>query len=234
MPLFGKTGAKARDFIGSPMGQQVMAAVSRLIPGDPYAYYQMDQRRAAQAEAEQAQREQFGTALSDLMSQMRGPDTMTPQVNELIGGANMRGGQVGMAPMPMQTPRRAGLDYTDPTTRDALQRFIMAGGKPDFVQGIAESMQPENDYQLFQTRSGRVARVSKSGQLPTQDAFFDEDAAAFSDRQLDQYDPNVEGSPAWSRVQTQRRANAQPQGPAPAAPGAGNPADQPWLQFRRR
>jgi hypothetical protein len=156
MPLFGKTGAKARDFIGSPMGQQVTAAVSRLIPGDPYAYYQMDQRRAARAEAEQAQREQFGTALSDLMAQMRGPDTMTPQVNELIGGANMRGGQVGMAPMQMQTPRRAGLDYSDPATRDAFQRFIMAGGKPDFVQGIAESMQPPKPTTYTLSRGQRV------------------------------------------------------------------------------
>ena len=233
MPLLNKIGGALKrmgQYYTSPEGLQTAQAMlmDYANPGSG-AYAALLNRRQ-----DDAQREQYGTALSDLMSQMRGPDTMTPQVNELIGGANMRGGQVGMAPMPMQTPRRAGLDYTDPTTRDALQRFIMAGGKPDFVQGIAESMQPENDYQLFQTRSGRVARVSKSGQLPTQDAFFDEDAAAFSDRQLDQYDPNVEGSPAWSRVQTQRRANAQPQGPAPAAPGAGNPADQPWLQFRRR
>jgi len=98
--------------------------------------------RRQQQQQEDAQREQYGAALSDLMSQMRGPDTMTPQVNELIGGANMRGGQVGMAPMQMQTPRRAGLDYSDPATRDAFQRFIMAGGKPEFAQGIAESMQP--------------------------------------------------------------------------------------------
>jgi len=172
MPLFGKTGAKARDFIGSPMGQQVMAAVSRLIPGDPYAYYQMDQRRAAQAEAEQAQREQFGTALSDLMAQMRGPDTMTPQVNELIGGANMRGGQVGMAPMPMQTPRRAGLDYTDPTTRDAFQRFIMAGGKPDFAQGIAESMQPPKPTTYTLSRGQRV--VDEAGNVIAEGPEYEE------------------------------------------------------------
>jgi len=234
MPLLGKAAGSARNFLNSDAGQALLSTLSVFVPGDPYGFVQRRRREEQEAAQQNAQREQYGTALSDLMAQMRGPDTMTPQVNELIGGANMRGGQVGMAPMPMQTPRRAGLDYADPATRDALQRFIMAGGKPDFVQGIAESMQPENDYQLFQTRSGRVARVSKSGQLPTQDAFFDEDAAAFSDRQLDQYDPNVEGSPAWSRVQTQRRANAQPQGPAPAAPGAGNPADQPWLQFRRR
>lgn len=172
MPLFGKTGAKARDFIGSPMGQQVTAAVSRLIPGDPFGYYQMDQRRAARAEAEQAQREQFGTALSDLMAQMRGPDTMTPQVNELIGGANMRGGQVGMAPMQMQTPRRAGLDYSDPATRDAFQRFIMAGGKPDFVQGIAESMQPPKPTTYTLSRGQRV--VDEAGNVIAEGPEYEE------------------------------------------------------------
>jgi hypothetical protein len=90
-----------------------------------------------------AQREQLGTAFTDLLGQMRGPDTMTPQVNELIGGANMRGGQVGMAPMPMQTPRRAGLDYADPATQDAFKRYMMAGGNAQTMQSIAESMQPE-------------------------------------------------------------------------------------------
>jgi hypothetical protein len=112
--------------------------------------------RRQQQQQEDAQREQYGAALSDLMSQMRGPDTMTPQVNELIGGANTRGGQVGMAPMPMQTPRRAGLDYSDPATRDAFQRFIMAGGKPEFAQGIAESMQPEKPTTWTLSRGQRV------------------------------------------------------------------------------
>ncbi len=149
MPLFGKTGAKARDFFSSPAGQQVMASVSQLIPGDPYGQFRAN-------EARMAQREQLGTAFTDLLGQMRGPDTMTPQVNELIGGANMRGGQVGMAPMPMQTPRRAGLDYTDPATRDAFQRFIMAGGKPEFAQGIAESMQPPKPTTYTLSRGQRV------------------------------------------------------------------------------
>jgi hypothetical protein len=136
MPLFGKTGAKARDFFSSPAGQQVMASVSQLIPGDPYGQFRAN-------EARMAQREQLGTAFTDLLGQMRGPDTMTPQVNELIGGANMRGGQVGMAPMQMQTPRRAGLDYTDPATQDAFKRYMMAGGNAQTMQSIAESMQPE-------------------------------------------------------------------------------------------
>jgi hypothetical protein len=228
MPLFGKTGAKARDFIGSPMGQQVTAAVSRLIPGDPYAYYQMDQRRAAQAETERAQREQFGTALSDLMAQMRGPDTMTPQVNELIGGANMRGGQVGMAPMPMQTPRRAGLDYSDPATREAFQRFIMAGGKPEFAQGIAESMQPPK-MQTFNTRSGVVGVNPETGEV--QELYQDPYAEALAQKQIDATDALAEQRRSGGRAAL-INAN-RPRGPAPVAGAAGAPADQPWLQFRR-
>jgi hypothetical protein len=136
MPLFGKTGAKARDFFSSPVGQQVLAWGSQMVPGDPYGQFKAN-------EARMAQREQLGTAFTDLLGQMRGPDTMTPQVNELIGGANMRGGQVGMAPMPMQTPRRAGLDFTDPATMDAFKRYMMAGGNAQTMQSIAESMPPE-------------------------------------------------------------------------------------------
>ena len=130
----------------------------------------MAQRQRQQQDT--AQREQYGTALSDLMAQMRGPDTMTPQVNELIGGANMRGGQVGMAPMQMQTPRRAGLDYSDPATRDAFQRFIMAGGKPEFAQGIAESMQPPKPTTYTLSRGQRV--VDEAGNVIAEGPEYEE------------------------------------------------------------
>ncbi len=148
MPLLNKIGGALKrmgQYYTSPEGLQTVQAML-MDYANPnagaYAGLMRQREMAMQRQQDDAQREQFGTALSDLMAQMRGPDTMTPQVNELIGGANMRGGQVGMAPMQMQTPRRAGLDYTDPATRDAFQRFIMAGGKPEFAQGIAESMQP--------------------------------------------------------------------------------------------
>jgi hypothetical protein len=142
--------------LNSDAGQALLSTLSVFVPGDPYGFVQRRRREEQEAAQQNAQREQYGTALSDLMSQMSGPDTMTPQVNELIGGANMRGGQVGMAPMPMQTPRRAGLDYSDPATRDAFQRFIMAGGKPEFAQGIAESMQPEKPTTWTLSRGQRV------------------------------------------------------------------------------
>jgi hypothetical protein len=74
--------------------------------------------------------------------------------------------------MPIQTPRRAGLDYTDPTTRDAFQRFIMAGGKPDFVQGIAESMQPEKPTTYTLSRGQRV--VDEAGNVIAEGSEYEE------------------------------------------------------------
>jgi len=162
MPLLNKIGGALKrmgQYYTSPEGLQTVQAML-MDYANPnagaYAGLMRQREMAMQRQQDDAQREQYGTALSDLMSQMRGPDTMTPQVNELIGGANMRGGQVGMAPMQMQTPRRAGLDYSDPATRDAFQRFIMAGGKPEFAQGIAESMQPPKPTTYTLSRGQRV------------------------------------------------------------------------------
>jgi hypothetical protein len=172
MPMFGKSRSSANNFLNSDAGQALLSTLSVFVPGDPYGFVQRRRREEQEAAQQNAQREQYGAALSDLMAQMRGPDTMTPQVNELIGGANMRGGQVGMAPMPMQTPRRAGLDYTDPATRDAFQRFIMAGGKPEFAQGIAESMQPAKPTTYTLSRGQRV--VDEAGNVIAEGPEYEE------------------------------------------------------------
>jgi hypothetical protein len=195
MPLFGKTGAKARDFFSSPAGQQVLAWGSQMVPGDPYGQFRAN-------EARMAQREQLGTAFTDLLGQMRGPDTMTPQVNELIGGANMRGGQVGMAPMQMQTPRRAGLDYADPATQDALKRYLMAGGNLQTPQGIAEAMQPPR-MQTFNTRSGVVGVNPETGEV--EELYRDPYAEALAERQAEAleaqaYQRRAQGSAALTRA----------------------------------
>jgi hypothetical protein len=171
MPLLNKIGGALKrmgQYYTSPEGLQTVQAMlmDYANPGSG-AYAALLNRRQ-----DDAQREQYGTALSDLMAQMRGPDTMTPQVNELIGGANMRGGQVGMAPMPMQTPRRAGLDYSDPATREAFQRFIMAGGKPEFAQGIAESMQPAKPATWTLSRGQRV--VDEAGNVIAEGPEYEE------------------------------------------------------------
>jgi hypothetical protein len=186
----------------------------------------MRQREMAmQRQQDDAQREQYGTALSDLMAQMRGPDTMTPQVNELIGGANMRGGQVGMAPMQMQTPRRAGLDYSDPATRDAFQRFIMAGGKPEFAQGIAESMQPA-PRKFVNVGGGRYGYADpETGEVdfappdPLQQQLLQAQIAAL---QAQAGQRQAQGQAAMINAN-------RPRGPAPTAGAAGAPG--PWTKY---
>jgi len=229
MPMFGKSRSSANNFLNSDAGQALLSTLSVFVPGDPYGFVQRRRREEQEAAQQNAQREQYGAALSDLMSQMRGPDTMTPQVNELIGGANMRGGQVGMAPMPMQTPRRAGLDYTDPATRDAFQRFIMAGGKPEFAQGIAESMQPA-PRKFVNVGGGRYGYADpETGEVdfaapdPLQQQLLQAQIAAL---QAQAGQRQAQGQAAMINAN-------RPRGSAPTAGAAGAPADQPWLQFRR-
>ena len=235
MPLLNKIGGALKrmgQYYTSPEGLQTVQAML-MDYANPnagaYAGLMRQREMAMQRQQDDAQREQYGTALSDLMSQMRGPDTMTPQVNELIGGANMRGGQVGMAPMPMQTPRRAGLDYTDPATRDAFQRFIMAGGKPEFAQGIAESMQPA-PRKFVNVGGGRYGYADpETGEVdfaapdPLQQQLLQAQIAAL---QAQAGQRQAQGQAAMINA-------TRPRGPAPMAGAAGAPADQPWLQFRR-
>jgi hypothetical protein len=230
MPLFGKrkplTDAEKQarrerlEMIGA-----IMADVGAGMQGGQGNQYANLMQRRQQL----AQQQQLGAAFGDLMAQMRGPDTMTPQVNELIGGANMRGGQVGMAPMPMQTPRRAGLDYSDPATREAFQRFIMAGGKPEFAQGIAESMQPA-PRKFVNVGGGRYGYADpETGEVdfappdPLQQQLLQAQIAAL---QAQAGQRQAQGQAAMINAN-------RPRGPAPMAGGATAPADQPWLQFRR-
>jgi len=187
MPIFGKIGqalGQMGRFYTSPEGiQNLQATFQDMANPGGGAFQSLQERRMRLAQQQQQQQ-----AIQGLLAQMQ-PDTQTPQVNELIGGANMRGGQVGMAPMQMQTPRRAGLDYSDPATRDAFQRFIMAGGKPDFLQGIAESMQPPK-MQTFNTRSGVVGVNPETGEV--QELYQDPYAEALAQKQIDATDALAE------------------------------------------
>ena len=203
MPMFGKrkplTDAEKQarrerfEMIGA-----VMADVGAGMQGGQGNQYANLMQRRQQL----AQQQQLGAAFGDLLGQMRGPDTMTPQVNELIGGANMRGGQVGMAPMQMQTPRRAGLDYADPATQDALKRYLMAGGNLQTPQGIAEAMQPPR-MQTFNTRSGVVGVNPETGEV--EELYRDPYAEALAERQAEAleaqaYQRRAQGSAALTRA----------------------------------
>jgi len=231
MPLLNKIGGALKrmgQYYTSPEGLQTVQAML-MDYANPnagaYAGLMRQREMAMQRQQDDAQREQYGTALSDLMSQMRGPDTMTPQVNELIGGANMRGGQVGMAPMPMQTPRRAGLDYSDPATRDAFQRFIMAGGKPEFAQGIAESMQPA-PRKFVNVGGGRYGYADpETGEVdfappdPLQQQLLQAQIAAL---QAQAGQRQAQGQAAMINAN-------RPRGSAPTAGAAGAPG--PWTKY---
>jgi hypothetical protein len=231
MPLLNKIGGALKrmgQYYTSPEGLQTVQAML-MDYANPnagaYAGLMRQREMAMQRQQDDAQREQYGTALSDLMSQMRGPDTMTPQVNELIGGANMRGGQVGMAPMQMQTPRRAGLDYSDPATRDAFQRFIMAGGKPEFAQGIAESMQPA-PRKFVNVGGGRYGYADpETGEVdfappdPLQQQLLQAQIAAL---QAQAGQRQAQGQAAMINA-------TRPRGPAPMAGAAGAPG--PWTKY---
>jgi hypothetical protein len=231
MPLLNKIGGALKrmgQYYTSPEGLQTAQAML-MDYANPnagaYAGLMRQREMAMQRQQDDVQREQFGTALSDLMAQMRGPDTMTPQVNELIGGANMRGGQVGMAPMPMQTPRRAGLDYSDPATRDAFQRFIMAGGKPEFAQGIAESMQPA-PRKFVNVGGGRYGYADpETGEVdfappdPLQQQLLQAQIAAL---QAQAGQRQAQGQAAMINAN-------RPRGPAPMAGAAGAPG--PWTKY---
>lgn len=231
MPLLNKIGGALKrmgQYYTSPEGLQTVQAML-MDYANPnagaYAGLMRQREMAMQRQQDDAQREQYGAALSDLMSQMRGPDTMTPQVNELIGGANMRGGQVGMAPMPMQTPRRAGLDYSDPATRDAFQRFIMAGGKPEFAQGIAESMQPA-PRKFVNVGGGRYGYADpETGEVdfaapdPLQQQLLQAQIAAL---QAQAGQRQAQGQAAMINA-------TRPRGPAPMAGAAGAPG--PWTKY---
>ena len=137
-------------------------------------------------------------AFNDLIGQIQPPDTMTPQVNELIGAANQTGARFGQAPMQRQTPRQAGLDLQNPQTRQALMSFIGAGGNIDAPFALADRLAPPApNMSLFNTRSGVVGINPQTGEA--QELYSDPYAEALAQRQID----------AQSALAEQRRASGQ-------------------------
>jgi len=195
MPMLGKARAAGRNFLGSDAGQALLSSLSVFVPGDPYGFVQRRRMQDQQA----AQREQLGTAFTDLLGQMRGPDTMTPQVNELIGAANTRAGGNFL---PMQTPERPGLDYTNPQTQRALRDYLMAGGNMDTLGNISSAMQPPK-MQTFNTRSGVVGVNPETGEV--EELYQDPYAEALAQKQADSleaqaFQRRAQGSAALTRA----------------------------------
>jgi len=221
MPMLGKTTNAARNFLGSNAGKAMLQAASAFIPGNPYGYVMAQQAR----DRKEAEKEQMLSSFNDLIGQIQPPDTMTPQVNQLIGAANETGGRFGMAPMERMTPRPAGLDLQNPQTRAALMSYLGAGGNIDAPFALAERMAPKPSYRIFEQPSGIVAVDENT--LESDVIRQDPLALATMQRRLEQYDPNVYGSTAWKRVQPPAPKGAKP---AAAAPGAA-PAAGPWSKY---
>jgi hypothetical protein len=164
MPLFGKTGAKARDFFSSPAGQQVLAWGSQMVPGDPYGQFRANEARMGR----QARQQQ---AIGDLMEQFQ-PDTMTPQVNELIGEANMAG-RGRFDPMPMQQQQPGRFLFDTPEGRSALLNALGAGVSLDGISSLRDFMSPKRnttklgpDDILFDDEGNVVAQGPRKPQAP--------------------------------------------------------------------
>lgn len=186
------------------------------------------QLSALQARRQQAmQQQQQADALNALMAQIQ-PDTMTPQVNELIGGANQRGAQVGMGPMARMQQRPA-FDFARPEARQAFVGAMQAGINPQFALDISKSMQPEpSQMRLFNTRSGVVGIDPETGD--TQELYSDPYAEALAQRQI----------AAQEALAGQRRAAGQAamiranRPPAAARAGGAMPAPAagaPWMKY---
>jgi hypothetical protein len=221
MPLFGKTGEKARNFLAGDVGQALMRTASGLIPGDPYGYV-MAQRARDQKLAQQQQQRQ---AYADLMGSYRGPDMETAGVNELIGGANETGARFDQAAMQRQDPRyQQGFDMGDPNTQSAMANFLAMGGSPADMKAIQEMGRgPKPSY--FNTRSGVVAVDPETGEA--NEVYSDPYAGALAQRQIDAQGALAEQRRASGRAATTRAAAAAnrpaPRGPAPGG-SSGLPA----------
>ncbi|WP_296551708.1 hypothetical protein [Phenylobacterium sp.] len=228
MPMFGKKSEmteeerrRRREMIGA-----IISDVGSAIGGESGS-----QLSALQARRQQAmQQQQQADALNALMAQIQ-PDTMTPQVNELIGGANQRGAQVDMAPMGRMQPRPA-FDFARPEARQAYVGAMQAGIDPKFALDISNSLTPKPpEMRLFNTRSGVVGIDPETGDA--QSLYSDPYAEALAERQIAAQDA-LAGQRRAAGQAAMIRAN-RPPAPRAAKPAAPAPSvvDAPWLHFRR-
>lgn len=139
MPILGKAAGTARNFLGSNAGQALMRTVSGFIPGDPYGYVLAQQARDRKLDQQQQQRD----AIQGLLAQIQ-PDTYTPQVNELIGEANMAG-RGRFDPMAQMTPKGPSFDFTSPQGQAALMNALGAGVSVDGISALRDFLSPKRN-----------------------------------------------------------------------------------------
>ena len=230
MPIFGKIGqalGQIGRFYTSPEGIQNLQATFQDMANPGGGAFQSLQARRMQL----AQQQQQQQAIQDLLAQMQ-PDTMTPQVNELIGEANMAG-RGRFDPMAQMQPKAPAFDFTSPQGQAALMNALGAGISPDGISGLRDLMTPKTpERKLFNTRSGVVSIDPESGEAS--EVYSDPYAEALAQRQIDAQSALAEQRRAAGRA-NMIRANRPPAPPRAraAAPTAGPSIDQPWTLFKQ-
>ena len=217
MPIFGKIGqalGQIGRFYTSPEGIQNLQATFQDMANPGGGAFQSLQARRMQL----AQQQQQQQAIQGLLAQMQ-PDTMTPQVNELIGEANLAG-RGRFDPMAQMQPKAPAFDFTSPQGQAALMNALGAGISPDGISGLRDLMTPKTpERKLFNTRSGVVSIDPESGEAS--EVYSDPYAEALAQRQID-----AQGALAEQR-RAAGRANMIRANRPPAARGGGGGAMTP-------
>lgn len=230
MPIFGKIGqalGQIGRFYTSPEGIQNLQATFQDMANPGGGAFQSLQARRMQL----AQQQQQQQAIQGLLAQMQ-PDTQTPQVNELIGEANMTG-RGRFDPMDQMQVKAPAFDFTSPQGQAALMNALGSGVSLDGISGLRDLLTPKTpERKLFNTRSGVVSIDPESGEAS--EVYSDPYAEALAQRQIDAQGALAEQRRAAGRA-SMIRANRPPAPPRAraAAPTAGPSIDQPWTLFKQ-
>ena len=226
MPIFGKIGqalGQIGRFYTSPEGIQNLQATFQDMANPGGGAFQSLQARRMQL----AQQQQQQQAIQGLLAQMQ-PDTQTPQVNELIGEANLAG-RGRFDPMDQMQVKAPAFDFTSPQGQAALMNALGAGISPDGISGLRDLMTPKTpERKLFNTRSGVVSIDPESGEAS--EVYSDPYAEALAQRQIDAQGALAEQRRAAGRA-NMIRANRPPA--ARSGGGGGNAPAGPTPTGRR-
>jgi len=142
MPMFGKMGqalGQMGRFYTSPEGiQNLQATFQDMANPGGGAFQSLQERRMRLAQQQQQQQ-----AIQGLLAQMQ-PDTQTPQVNELIGEANLAG-RGRFNPMAQMQPKAPAFDFTSPQGQAALMNALGAGVSLDGISGLRDFLSPKRN-----------------------------------------------------------------------------------------
>ena len=142
MAILGKIGqalGQIGRFYTSPEGLQNLQATFQDMANPGGGAFQSLQERRMKLAQQQRQQE----AIQGLLGQIQ-PDTYTPQVNELIGEANMAG-RGRFDPMAQMTPKGSSFDFTSPQGQAALMNALGAGVSVDGISALRDFLSPKRN-----------------------------------------------------------------------------------------